>query len=599
MPRILPSVLLLTTVLAAQSPHNLPDPSDPTGSSLAGLTLGNNPDCNGIPRFWNWPLQPNACYRATVLGILGERELHGARKPFSYVTGHADPATGREFALLSANNALVIIDADRISETGPTRHRPQYWVMHDATPAVHRGTASFGEYVYESNAFRPSLRVFHIDVGAGANPTLTVTQQPDVPTVIHNSYRLTVDRERGHLYVPGFNGLRIYDINGVNAASPQLLAVWRGWTWPGNTMPAFDVHLQRDGGITRAVVSEYLTFGITHISILDVTALPSGSPAVDPWTPANWCSFEASQPTSGAAHSAWMNDDNTLLYSSVGDAATLVYDMQGFAFYNANRRLTVFEIPPRVMQAGTNPPVPLVYPEAPLHHMGMLGLGMTGYVSSWQEGLRIYDMRPSATNPNEALAFVDTSYTSSFQQYGGTGWSYPHPGAFSAYRSQDSGVIYVSDGDNGLFFVRLNVGHMHRYGKGTAEMHNGQLRVPRIVAAEAPPRAHTPAALDLDQRVTIENLVPGRVVMLIAATDGVTAPTPFPTATSSCSHYLGGIISQPLFVTADANGKAAIALPPVLPAQFRLFLQAFAFAPGTVDCVAATRGTWFGLAEPQ
>ena len=33
---------------------------------------------------------------------------------------------------------------------------------------------------------------------------------------------------------------------------------------------------------------------------------------------------------------------------SIGDVATVVYDMQNFAYYNANRELTLIEVPPRV-----------------------------------------------------------------------------------------------------------------------------------------------------------------------------------------------------------------------------------------------------------
>ena len=59
---------------------------------------------------------------------------------------------------------------------------------------------------------------------------------PDVPLpAIGTSYRLTVDRERGHLYVPTINGLFIYDVNGTNGATPQLLAVWKGWLPGGGT----------------------------------------------------------------------------------------------------------------------------------------------------------------------------------------------------------------------------------------------------------------------------------------------------------------------------------------------------------------------------
>jgi hypothetical protein len=588
--RILLSLLCLC---AAVRPQN---PADPTGCSLRGLEFGNNPDCNDVLRRWQWPLPPNACYRASVLGVLGDRELAPAQKPFSYVTGHTDPATGREFALLSAWNGLVIVDADYISEHGPTPLRPWYHFRADPVEKMHRGTASFGEYIYESNLFRPTLCVTHLHVNGG---TPVATALPDVPLPAGASYRLTVDRVRGHLYVPTQLGLRIYDVNGANGAAPLLLAVWRGWLLPAAIVPSFDVHLDHDGGTVRAFVSEYLTIGVTHIAVLDVTNLPNGSPAVDPWTPPHWVAFPASVPNGSAAHSSWMDDDHKYLYSSVGDVATVVFDMRGFPYYGANRVLLVNEIPHLVLRNGVTPPTPLQYPAAPLRQMGMLGLGMTGYASSWQEGLRVYDLRPDLLDPTEPLAAVDTCHSTTGLPYGGPSWSFLYPGAFATWRAQDSGVLYVADVDNGLFFVRLNVGHLHRYGKGTAELHNGGLLLPRIVAPGAPPRAHTAAAVDPDQRIRVTDAVPGRVVMLIVSSEGTPSGTPFPFPLSPCEHFLAGFVAAPFFATADANGQAEFALPPVLPAQFRLFVQAFVLPPAGFQCSAASRPTWFGLAEPR
>ncbi len=589
--------LCLTLAVAFAAPAQ----SDPTSTSLSGLTLFNNPDCEGVPRHWQWPLPPDACHRATVLSILGERELAPAVRPFSYVTGHTDPATGREFALLSAINGLVIVDTHVISEFGPTRLVPNYWVLLDGVQAVHRGTASFGEYVYESNAFRPSLRVARVDVVPGPTTSVSVTQLPDVPLpAIGTSYRLTVDRERGHLYVPTINGLFIYDVNGTNGATPQLLAVWKGWLPGGGIVPSFDVHLQRDGATTRAIVSEYLSTAATHISILDVTNLPVGSPPVDPWTPTNWCSFVAGLPMSGAAHSAWMTKDGRYLYSSLGDVVTVPYDMLGFPFYNANRVLTISEGPPRVPLTGSNPTSYVTWPQSPMRQMAMLGLGYTAYVSSWEDGLVVYDARPTNTDPNQILASVDTCFSSSSQPYGGPTWHTLYPGAFAVHRSQDSGVIYVSDETNGLFLVRLNVGHVHRFGQGVGELHNGEVLVPRIVSDQAPPRQHPGWNPDPDQKLTVENLVPGRAVLVLAGTEGRVSPLPFPTAAGPCLNYLGGFVTQtPIFLTADASGTAKLPLPPGLPEQFRLFVQAWSFVPSTTTCMASTRGTFFGIARPR
>lgn len=586
------STLVFATALAAQSPV------DPTSCSLSGLTLGRNPDCNDVPRAWQWPIPPGACYRASVLGIAGEGQLGQAIAPFSYVTGHTDPGTGHEFALLSCWNGLSIVDTHRTASTGPTRAPMRSWFFADPQLAVHRGTASFDQYVYESNSFRPSLRVMRVAVSPVAPYTTTVLRAPDVPLPsIGTSYRLTVDKLRGHLYVPGLDGLRIYDVNGPNAAAPQLLAVWRGWLGPGQTVPSFDVHLQRDGGTVRAFVAEYLSQGVTHVIALDVTNLPAVGSPIDPWTPPNWCAFPASVPGGGNVHSTWMDDAGKYLYVSVGDVATDVYDMRSFAFYNQNAVLALGQIPPQVTVVGSNPPAPLHYPIWPLRHMGLQGIGYAGYASSWQEGLKVYDLRPDCPDPDEVLAQVDTSYSTTGQPYGGPTWNYLYPGAFSTYRLQDSGVVYVADETNGLYLVRLNVGHMNRFGVGTPEYVNGVPLVPRITADHAPPRAHLPSAPDGDQGITIKDVVPGRIVLVLVATDGAAHGTPFPSVTSACNNWLGGFFAGSIFAIADPSGQCDIPVPPVLPEQFRLYVQAFSFQQGGVNCEASSRGTWFGLAS--
>ena len=95
------------------------------------------------------------------------------------------------------------------------------------------------------------------------------------------------------------------------------------------------------------------------------------------------------------------------------------------------------------------------------------------------------------------------------------------------------------------------------------------------------------------------NLIPGRSVILLAGTAGLPTGVSFPTPNSRCLNYMGGLVANPIFLFANGAGQIDISLPPVLPDQFRLFVQAFAFQPGSVQCTASTRGTWFGLAEQR
>lgn len=597
---IRPALLtLLALPIAAQAP------SDPTDCSTLGFSLFRNPDCQDAPA--QWPLPANACTRASVLSIVGPAAFAraGLQGPFAFVTGHTDPATGREFALVCGSNGFAVVDTHQIAALGPSDLEPPILVRQEncivPTPAcgsIHRGTASFGEFVYESNSFRTSLRVTRVRVVPGGSPEVTLKAFPDVPMPPGASYRLTVDRERGHLYVPGAGGLHVYDVNGSNAGAPVLLAIWRGWQ-PGATVPSWDVHLHRQHGRVLAVVAEYLTTNApSHVSILDVTRLPVGDTN---WQPPRWVAWPGSVPGAGSVHSAWMPADGSYLYSSLGDVTTFVYDLRGFRLFAANRVLSFGEVPPLV-QSSTPTPRPLVYPQLPRRHMGLQGIGFTGYASSWQDGFILYDLRPDCALPNEVLAQVDTSPCSPGSSSGGASCSGTYPGAFSTYRLQDSGVVYVTDETNGLFLVRLNVGHVHRFGAAVPETHAGVDYVPRITLEHAPARTWYDPLRDAGQRVTVRGIRPGRTVGLVIGTEAARTPVPFPDPSSPCRLWLGGFVTPPFLIDdLDNDGAVEIALPPGIPPQWRVFVQAFSIdnTGASPRCLASSRGTWFGMADPR
>jgi len=611
---VTPLVLVLAAQVVAQSP------TDPTSCTVGDLVTGSNPDCNGS--HWDWAIQD--CSRASVLSFV-DVAAAGATGPFFFVSGHTDPASGREFALLCCANGLLVVDAHQVwSATGPNPTQPTTWFFQDtvAPTTVHRGVVAYGSHLYESCIDRGSIRIFQVTVGPGPNPTVSVI---DTTSVIQlpvgaggygqfagASYRLTVDEQRGHLYVPGCpqnpggeRPVRIYDV-GSNPTNPCEIA---SWPRPGDPVPMspFQVHLQRYGSTTRAVVSEYVTPAgwnpaLRRLAILNVTSLPACNPPT-PWSPSEWVSWI---PSPDPLHSSWMSADGSYLYYSWNDYGTRVYDLRNFTDFAINQSLPItiggvlHDVPPLLAAAYPDPTV------IGRHHIGLQGVGYTGFAASGADGLLLYDLRPNVISPGQVLAQVDTSICQpNVHPVNDPVCGPVHPGNLSVYGNQDSGVLYVSDWTNGLYFVRANVGHVHRFGKGVAENDNGTLRLPRITLEEAPPRVAGSAGTDQSLNVMISNLVPNRMCVVEMYTEGRNTPVTYQGHTGFDFWLQGLALPAVLCGPASASGVATFSIPTsspvVVPDQFRLFLQAFSYeSTGTGYVLKATsRGTFFGFAAAQ
>lgn len=340
-----------------------------------------------------------------------------AQGRLSGVWGHS-AADGRELAIVGEEPSLWLVET-----TDPAN--PVTVGRFAAPTSRWREVTSYGNHVYAVSEHHAGMRV--VDV---SNPSAPVDLGYRHQSSWSNAHTISVDPDRGHLYVNGTNaGMLILDAAASPTNPPEI----------GRFTLAYvhDITVRRG----RAYASE---INAGRLRILDVTNLAQiNQPA------ATLARFAT---PGGLTHSSWVTRDDRLL-------------------------ITADEINSSFLQAydiSTPIPVPLGGYQTPgfiVHNV--LLIGRTGYIAHNAEGFHMVDL----ANPN-AITRVARYDTSPFGANAG------FEGAWGAYPFADSGVIYVSDRVEGLHLLRVDVGHFHRYGRPTA----GGGRAPRIEPEGATPR---------------------------------------------------------------------------------------------------------------
>lgn len=219
---------------------------------------------------------------APVLGAQANVQLrslvtHNGSPGYSGVWGYVDQATGREFALVGAQDGAWIVETtdpvvpiERAFFPGPITQ----W----------RELACYGSYVYVVSEATPG-----VDIISMVNP--------DQPALVGNftipnwtgTHTVSIDITRGQLYCNGSSinrGLKILDV-ATNPASPTLIA---------NLFPGLYVHdtfAQNGYAYLSAIFNGQLI-------IVDVSNLPQAGPLGGVVTPGAF------------THNAWANSTDTL-----------------------------------------------------------------------------------------------------------------------------------------------------------------------------------------------------------------------------------------------------------------------------------------------
>ncbi|GAB4144141.1 MAG: hypothetical protein Fur0037_11890 [Planctomycetota bacterium] len=543
------AALLTVSLAAAQSPEV--------------VRIGHFPP--GTPTTWSFPT-----------GTLPAME-------YSMCTGHVDPASGREFAVAGASNGILFVDAippyhawDNLSGV-----QLDSWFFADAPASRWRGLASFRDHIYATSFMHAGIRTFRIDTsGQRSQWIVDLGYDAASQTQIRSlGPRSCVDQEHGLLYLVGIDPasnaamLAVYDLFDESAGTvlepPTLLAAWT----PGGLI--FDVFPKGN----LAYVSYQSSASPGSWRILDVSQLWTNPPATPfSWNPpfTEWTSTAVANPLS---HDSYVSPGGRYWFTvdegNQTEGHMIARDMGAS---------------PPVLNNGTMPEPPVVgaynlVPTGtvaePMH--SLRGIGHTGYVSHWSAGLHVIDLSapPGGTNEYPLVTLYDTSTMPPSASIG--------DGLWDCHPYQDSGVVYANDSEEGLSLLRLDVGQLNRYGPATP---NGA-GTPRIEGNARPPRVGSA------YEVEVTGLQPGNLgALLLALREDPLYMAHSPQTLLGATVLVDLPSSMAFLRVADAAGGFAIPFPiPNDPAfaGWKLFLQAFEVTSS--NSLAASRGTWFGIAH--
>jgi len=387
-----------------------------------------------------------------------------------------------------------------------------------ATSSTWREFAGYKNYIYSGSENHSGVRV--IDM---SNPAVPVDKGYVHAADWTRSHTLSMDPDSGRLYVSGTStGQFICDA----AADPINLPIL------GKNTLAYvhDCYMRRGRGYIAEINNGRLR--IANTTTIPFTTLSTTT-------------------TPGAfTHNAWVTDDDKICVTTDE---------------NSTGYLKAYDI--------TNPavPVPLAsYPIAGAVVHNVFGIGRTAYIAHYTDGFRMVDIGNAAT-AIKTLAYYDTSTVAS-----------GYAGAWGCYPWTDSGLVYISDIQNGLYILRVDRGAMNRYGQGTA----GPNGVPRAQFEGGSAMVNSP-----NFRLDLSNLTPSAPYALVLSTAQANVPVLNVTVLVD--------LTSPVVLsgTADAQGKASVPLPipndPNLPAG-KIYAQIIT-ANGAQ--LGASRGMWFGIAQ--
>lgn len=386
-----------------------------------------------------------------------------------------------------------------------------------APSSTWREMAVYKNYVYSGSENHSGIRV--IDM---TNPAVPVDMGYVHTADWGKSHTLSLDPDAGRLYVNGTStGQFVLDV-AANPLNPPIL-----------------------GKNTLAYVHDcYVRRGKAYLAEINNGRLRIANATTIPFTTLSTTT------TPGAfTHNTWVTDDDKL-------CVTTDENSTGF--------LKAYDI--------SSPSVPValasyVVPGAIVHNA--FGIGRTVFLAHYSDGFRMVDVGNAAT-AIKTLAYYDTSSASS-------GFA----GAWGCHPYTDSGIVYVSDIQNGLYVIRVDRGAMNRYGQGTA----GPNGVPRAAFEGGSALVNSP-----NFRLDLKNLTPSAPFALVLSTAQANVPVANITVLVD--------LTNPVIVsgTANAQGNAAVPLPipnnPLL-ATGRVYGQ---IITSNGLQLAASRGMWFGIA---
>ena len=387
-----------------------------------------------------------------------------------------------------------------------------------------RECTSYGHYVYSVSEGHNGLQV--VDMIDPESPR-------DLGRIVRalwsNAHTVSLDPDMGRIYVNGTSmGMQILDVK-TDPEHPTLLGTYAQEFVHDSHHRRGKSYLSHYYSGTLRIVSNANPQSLTQLGILT--------------TPGN------------LSHDAWVTDDDKILLTTDENSTPQPGFLQAWDISAPSiaRKLGSYVVPGHIVHTVTI-------------------LNRTAYVAWHGEGLQVIDI--SDPSNLKRIAYYDTSSQT-------TGLN----GAWSSYPYFDSGTIVLTDIQEGLFAMRLEVGHMNRFGR---TLPNSAGKAPRILLGGATPSVGASAAT-----LEIVDLPPNQKFALAVSSNSAN------TTVGILTFYVD--LSKAVVVsgTSDAKGKATIPIPiPAVPGLGRqkVWLQVLATDPSSLFGIVSSRGHSFGVA---
>lgn len=359
------------------------------------------------------------------------------------IWGWTDPETGIEYALVGLNDGVTFVDltnpakpvvVGKLKETAGVSRKSSNQsagaTLHHEGKSSWRDMKVYRNYMYVVSDAQPhGLQVFDLTRLRDVTDPPAMFSEDALYEEFGNAHNIAINQETGFAYVTGSNtyGGGLHIINIQNPLDPQF-AGFHSDSLAGLDSTGY-VH-DTQCVVYKGPDEDYqgdeicMNSSETHLVIADVTDKQNTETIAR-------SSYKGNQ----YAHQGWLTEDQKYFLlddeldelHSGGNTRTYIWDVQDL---DNPELINIHEA-----EAGTID-----------HNQYVKGIYV--YQANYTSGLRIYSLENVASGQLEEIASFDTFPNNNRAEFNGAWSNYPY---------FDSGVVVVSDMNNGLFILFPNL----------------------------------------------------------------------------------------------------------------------------------------------
>jgi choice-of-anchor B domain-containing protein len=365
--------------------------------------------------------------------LLGRLSPASFSSDYNDIWGYRNPANGKEYCLLGSEQGTHVIDCSDPSNPVQRRMIPTDNPFDQGN--LWRDIKTYGPYAYVVSEAHGGMQIIDLH-----DPDQAFKVSTFGASRWSHAHNIALDVGTGLVYVCGTNnGTFVIDVR-TNPTSPTVIHV-EGSPYI-HDLAAYDGY------------GYFCDQNGNRLAIYDISQLPASMPRL----------ASVPLPGSSIAHSVWPSRDSSIcmVANEVSGGPLSIWDV-------SNKRLPLLLSTITLGSSAAIPHNPFIRDHV-------------AHVSYYTEGYRTVDLT-DPRNPVEVGYYDASSFTP------GT-----FHGAWGVYHEQPSGVIYVSDIENGLYVFKPK-STAARYGDAST----GSLgRTPSIYAFGAPYLGNTRFAVDVE-----------------------------------------------------------------------------------------------------